>query len=229
MNYKVLYVEDEPTLAQIISEGLRSSGYEVVVAADGQQALEVFNSNIPDICILDIMMPIKDGYSLAQDIREKESNIPIIFLSAKSLPEDVIKGFKSGGNDYLRKPFNMGKLLVRMEGLLTRFGTLKEDNLPISSRKRFGACELDTLTQQLKTPIDTYSLSYKETALLELLLSHRNTLLERHVPLNKIWGDDSYYNARSMDVFMSHLRKMLKDDPSIQLMSIRGAGYKFIF
>lgn len=229
MNYKVLYAEDEPTLAHIISEGLRNNGYEVFAVANGQQALDIFMTSPPDICILDIMMPLKDGYSLAEDIRSMESKIPIIFISAKSLPQDVIKGFKSGGNDYIRKPFNMGELLVRMEELLTRFDTLKESSNLTSNRKRFGGCELNILTQQLKTPIDTYSLSYKETALLEILLAHRNILLERQVPLIKIWGDDNYYNARSMDVFMSHLRKMLKDDPSIQLMSIRGAGYKFIF
>jgi len=229
MKYKVLYAEDEPTLAQIISDGLLSSGYEVKVVADGQQALDLFKSNPPDICVLDIMMPVKDGYTLAEDIRKLNSIIPIIFLSAKSLPEDVIKGFKSGGNDYLRKPFNMGELLVRMEALLTRFGTPKVNDAPLSNRQLFGKCELDTVSQQLITPIGTYTLSYKETALLELLLEHRNTLLARQVPLLKIWGDDSFYNARSMDVFMSHLRKMLKDDPSIQLMSIRGAGYKLIF
>jgi DNA-binding response OmpR family regulator len=229
VKYRVLYAEDEPTLAQIISEGLFSSGYDVEVVPDGQRALHAFQANPPDICILDIMMPLKDGYTLAEDIRKLESSVPIIFLSAKSLPEDVIKGFKSGGNDYLKKPFNMGELLVRIEALLMRFGTTKEKETPSSNRQLFGKCELDTVSQQLITPVATYTLSYKETALLELLLEHRNTLLARQVPLLKIWGDDSFYNARSMDVFMSHLRKMLKDDPSLQLMSIRGAGYKLIF
>jgi DNA-binding response OmpR family regulator len=229
MKYKVLYAEDEPTLAQIISDGLRNSGYDVDVAADGHEALRLFESAPPDICVLDIMMPLKDGYSLAEDIRKTDSGTPIIFLSAKSLAEDVIKGFKSGGNDYLRKPFNMGELLVRMEALLTRSGAPAVKNAPLANRQQFGKCELDTVSQQLTTPLGTYTLSYKETALLELLLGHRNTLLTRQVALLKIWGDDSFYNARSMDVFMSHLRKMLKDDASIQLMSIRGAGYKLIF
>ncbi|OOQ59606.1 response regulator transcription factor [Mucilaginibacter pedocola] len=229
MKYKVLYAEDEPTLAQIISDGLRSSGYEVDLAADGKQALELYLAAPPDICVLDIMMPLKDGYSLAEDIRKQDSGIPIIFLSAKSLPEDVIKGFKSGGNDYLRKPFNMGELLVRMEALLTRFGNASTKDEPVSGRLAFGNCELDAVSQQLITPVATYSLSFKETALLKLLLQHRNNLLPRSVPLQEIWGDDSFYNARSMDVFMSHIRKMLKDDSAIQLMSIRGAGYKLIF
>ena len=229
MKYKVLYAEDEPTLSQIISDGLKSSGYEVEIAANGEEALQLYENSPPDICVLDIMMPLKDGYSLAEDIRKHDSGIPIIFLSAKSLPEDVIKGFKSGGNDYLRKPFNMGELLIRMEALLTRFGKTEAKAAASSNRKKFGNCELDTVSQRLTTPLGTYTLSYKETALLELLLENRNILLPRQVPLVKIWGDDSFYNARSMDVFMSHLRKMLKDDPAIQLMSIRGAGYKLIF
>ncbi|MGN8057632.1 response regulator transcription factor [Pedobacter sp. 22163] len=229
MSYKVLYAEDEPTLAQIISEGLRSSGYDVFLAKDGQHALEEFKRNPPDICVLDIMMPLKDGYALAEDIRRLKSNIPILFLSAKSMSQDVITGFKSGGNDYMRKPFDMGELLIRMEALLARLGSSADKTETVLSHRKFGGCKLDTVKQQLKTPKDSYTLSYKETELLILLLSHRNVLLERQVPLLKIWGDDSFYNARSMDVFMSHLRKMLKDDPDIQLMSIRGAGYKLIF
>lgn len=229
MKYKVLYAEDEPTLAQIIGDGLANSGYEVQLAADGQQALNAFQSNPPDICVLDIMMPLKDGYTLAEDIRKLNRGIPIIFLSAKSMPEDVIKGFKSGGNDYLRKPFNMGELLVRMEALLTRLGTTTVQDAPSATRIIFGECELDSVSQQLITPRGMHTLSYKEAALLELLIQHHNTLLPRQVPLIKIWGDDNFYNARSMDVFMSHLRKMLKDEPSVQLMSIRGAGYKLIY
>ncbi|WP_343693581.1 response regulator transcription factor [Chitinophaga sp.] len=224
MKYKVLYAEDELTLAQIISDGLRQSGYEVVLATDGSEALEKFQSTPPDICVLDVMMPLKDGYTLAEDIRKLDMGVPIIFLSAKSLPEDVIKGFKSGGNDYLRKPFNMGELLIRMESLLSRFGVKQETG----SLYTFGSCKLDPVTQELETSAARYTLSYKEAALLELLLQNKNTLVPRQVPLLKIWGDDTYYNARSMDVFMSHLRKMLKNEPGVQLMSIRGAGYKLI-
>lgn len=224
MKYKVLYAEDELTLAQIISDGLRQSGYEVVLATDGRQALDLFQHTPPDICVLDVMMPLKDGYTLAEDIRQLNAGVPIIFLSAKSLAEDVIKGFKSGGNDYLRKPFNMGELLIRMESLLSRFGVKEQGG----SAYEFGSCKLDPVTQELQTSAGRYTLSYKEAALLELLLQHKNTLVPRQVPLLKIWGDDTYYNARSMDVFMSHLRKMLKGEPGVQLMSIRGAGYKLI-
>lgn len=228
MKYKVLYAEDEATLAEIISDGLRNSGYEVQLAPDGQQALELFGSGQPDICVLDIMMPVKDGYTLAEDIRRLNSEVPIIFLSAKSLGDDVVKGFKSGGNDYLKKPFTMGELLVRMEALLKRFGNTAPQEAPSSNRKTFGNSALNTVSQELITPIAKYRISYKETAILELLLEHRNALLPRQTALLKIWGDDSYYNARSMDVFMSHLRKMLKDDLDVELMSIRGVGYKLI-
>lgn len=228
MKYKVLYAEDEPTLAQIIGDGLISSGYEVMLASDGQQVLELFRSDPPDICVLDIMMPVMDGYTAAEGIRKLNSGIPIIFLSARSMTDDVIKGFKSGGNDYLKKPFNMGELLIRMESLLNRFGSSQSQETEISAQQTFGNCFLDTVSQVLTTSQATHTLSYKETALLELLIQHRNTLLPRQVALLKIWGDDSFYNARSMDVFMSHLRKMIKDEPSVQLMSIRGVGYKLI-
>lgn len=228
MTYKILYAEDENTLAEIISDGLRSSGYIVTLAKDGQQAFDLFQSSAPDLCILDIMMPLKDGYTLAEDIRKLDKKIPIIFLSAKSLGEDVVKGFKSGGNDYLKKPFTMGELLVRIESLLTRFGDLEAQQSSSSSRTTFAGCELNTVNQELKTPKSLYKISYKETAILELLLENRNEVLHKQAALMKIWGDDSYYNSRSMDVFMSHLRKMLKDDNGIELMSIRGVGYKLI-
>lgn len=228
MKYKILYAEDEDTLAEIISDGLQSSGYNVVIAKDGKQAFQLFQDEVPDICILDIMMPLKDGYTLAEDIRKTDRKIPIIFLSAKSLGEDVVKGFKSGGNDYLKKPFTMGELLARVESLLSRFENSGPKHSPASNHKIFGACELNTLNQELKTPKECYKISYKETAILELLLENRNDVLQKQEALLKIWGDDSYYNSRSMDVFMSHLRKMLKDDPGIELMSIRGIGYKLI-
>jgi DNA-binding response OmpR family regulator len=229
MNHKILFAEDEHTLAKIVSEELVKSGYHVTVESDGKNAFEAFKKDQPDVCILDIMMPVMDGYTLAEHIRDLNTGVPILFLSAKALPEDVIRGFKSGGHDYLRKPFNMGELLVRTESLLMRSGVItrasKSDQPGVI---HFAGCTLDTMTQQLTTSVETYTLSFKETALLDLLLNHRNELIAKQVPLLKIWGDDSHYNARSMDVFMSHLRKMLKDEPGVQFMSIRGAGYRLI-
>nr|WP_315421013.1 response regulator transcription factor [uncultured Pedobacter sp.] len=225
---KVLYAEDEPFLARIVFDGLSSSGYEVNLALDGQLAWTQFQKNKPNICVLDIMMPQKDGYKLATEIRKSDPNIPIIFLSAKALTEDVVMGFKSGGDDYLKKPFSIDELLVRMESLLKRFGHTQKEESELAGKYQFMNCELDPVAQRLKTSVGEYSLSYKETVLLELLLKNRNSILEREDALIKIWGEDSFYNGRSMDVFMAHLRKLLKSEPQIQIISLRGVGYKLI-
>lgn len=229
MSYKVLYVEDEPFLAQIVSDGLRSSGYIVKHVSDGSLVFKEYQIFQPDICVLDIMLPTKDGYEIANELRTDNQQLPIIFLSAKTLTDDVIKGFKSGGNDYLKKPFSMDELLIRMEALLNRFTgevlTAKAGSITVHN---FGNCSLDTLHQKLKTTTAEHTLSFKEMALLEMMILHKNTILERQNILLKIWGDDSYYNSRSMDVFMTHLRKLLKDEPGIQIINIRSIGYKFI-
>lgn len=229
MSYKVLYVEDEPFLSRIVSDGLKASGYEVNVVADGRKALPAFESFAPDICVLDIMLPSKDGYTIAEEIRIINNKVPIIFLSAKSLTEDVVKGFKTGGNDYLKKPFSMDELLVRIAALLQRFsGEQEEQKLPKETVYRFAHCELDTVHQTLTTSKGRHTLSFKEAALLELLTQHKNDILERQHALLKIWNDDSYYNTRSMDVFMTHIRKLLKDEEGVQILSVRGVGYKMI-
>jgi DNA-binding response OmpR family regulator len=226
MKYKILYAEDEPFLAQIVSDNLTGKGFEVLRAADGQTALQLFKTANPDLCVLDIMMPLKDGYSLATDIRKINMEIPIIFVSAKSLEDDVVKGFKSGGNDYMRKPFSVIELIVRIEALLNRAGNQNAESQPL--KIAFGNSVLDTLSQQLQTPEATYDLSYREAALLELLLKYRNNVLERQEALLKIWGNDTTYNTNSMNVFMTHIRKLVRDDPDVQIMSIRGIGYKLV-
>jgi DNA-binding response OmpR family regulator len=229
MTLKVLYVEDEPFLSHIVSDGLKSSGYTVQVVADGNLVMDAYAALQPDICILDIMLPSKDGYTLAQELKAIDPNLPIIFLSAKVLTEDVVKGFKSGGNDYLKKPFSMEELLVRLEALLHRFGreTIGGDQQN-SKTYDFGTCQLDTVQQILTTSTGSHSLSFKESALLEMMILRKNDVLERQEALIKIWGDDNYYNTRSMDVFMTHLRKLLKDEPEIQIMNLRSIGYKLI-
>ena len=225
--YRILYAEDEPVLANIVSDGLKSSGYEVMVATNGKLALDLFKKYPPDICVLDVMMPLKDGYTLAEDIRKMDQNTPIIFLSAKSLGEDAVKGFKSGGNDYLKKPFSMDELTVRIEELLYRFN-IKDNERQLQTLFTFCGCVLDVASQRLNTTHGNYDISFKEAAMLRMLLLYRNAVLERKKLLLEIWGDDSHYNSRSMDVFMAHIRKMLKDEPGIQLMSIRGLGYKLM-
>lgn len=229
MSFKVLYVEDEPFLSRIVSDGLKSSGYTVQVVGDGNLVMDAYVALKPDICILDIMLPSKDGYVLAQELRAAQPDLPIIFLSAKVLTEDVVKGFKAGGNDYLKKPFSMEELLVRLEALLQRFGRNSTIHITEPSTVySFGHCQLDTVQQKLKTSTGEHSLSFKESALLEMMIPRKNDVLERQEALLKIWGDDNYYNTRSMDVFMTHLRKLLKDEPEIQIMNLRSIGYKLI-
>lgn len=229
MSLKVLYVEDEPFLSHIVSDGLKSSNYTVQVVADGNLVIDAYIAFQPDICILDIMLPSKDGYTVAKELKALEPDLPIIFLSAKVLTEDVVKGFKSGGNDYLKKPFSMEELLVRMEALLQRFGREINAEATITSTVySFGGCELDTVHQKLRTSTGEHSLSFKESALLEMMILRKNDVLERQEALIKIWGDDNYYNTRSMDVFMTHIRKLLKDEPGIQIMNLRSIGYKLI-
>ncbi|HTI09766.1 MAG TPA: response regulator transcription factor [Puia sp.] len=227
MSYKVLYVEDEPFLARIVSDGLKSSGYTVHVVSDGNLALGEYHALQPDICVLDIMLPSRDGYEIAAAIRAANARTPILFLSAKTLTEDVIKGFRSGGHDYLKKPFSMDELLIRMESLVKRFRGEKGE-LEKTTVYRFGHCHLDTLRQILTTSSGESALSFKEMALLEMMILHKNTVLERKMVLDKIWGEENYYNTRSMDVFLTHLRKLLKDEPGIQILNVRGIGYKFI-
>lgn len=229
MSLKVLYAEDEPFLARIVSDGLKNSGYTVQAVADGNLLMDAWFAFKPDICILDIMLPFKDGYTLAKELREAQPNLPIIFLSAKVLTEDVVKGFKSGGNDYLKKPFSMDELLVRMEALLLRFGADTPGPAVGNSKiYSFGNCRLDTVQQKLKTSSGEHSLSFKECALLEMMLLRKNDVLQRQEALQKIWGDDNYYNTRSMDVFMTHIRKLLADEAGVQIMNLRGVGFKLI-
>jgi len=229
MSLKVLYVEDEPFLSHIVSDGLKSSGYTVQVVGDGNLVMDAYASFLPDICVLDIMLPSKDGYTLAKELKTVQPDLPVIFLSAKVLTEDVVKGFKSGGNDYLKKPFSMEELLVRMEALLQRFGRATAAGPDIQNTVyHFGSCQLDTVQQKLKTSTGEFALSFKESALLEMMIIRKNDVLERQEALIKIWGDDNYYNTRSMDVFMTHIRKLLKDEPDIQIMNLRSIGYKLI-
>lgn len=229
MSFKVLYVEDEQFLAKIVSDGLKKSGYEVQLISDGGLVIEAFKAFEPDICLLDIMLPSKDGFEIARELRVFAPNVPIIFLSAKVQSEDVVKGFKSGGNDYLKKPFSIDELLIRMESLLDRFdpdkNPEKEKNTTVY---QFGKCTLDTVQQVLKTSSEEHFLSFKECALLELLIINKNDVLERKKALLQIWEEDSYYNSRSLDVFMSQLRKLLKKESDLKILTLRGIGFKLI-
>lgn len=222
---RILYVEDEPALGKIVKESLQSRNYEIVMSEDGLSALNLFRQTEPDICVLDIMLPKMDGYSLAKEIRKLSPLIPIIFLTAKSQVEDVVKGFQTGGNDYLKKPFSLEELIVRIENLLTLTKSQK-----IQGRQEivFGKYVLYPSRFELQSPNgEIKRLSHKENGILGLLLENINRTTGRKDILFAFWGDDSYFNSRNLDVYITKLRDYLKADPNIQIITIKGIGYYF--
>ncbi|HPF12008.1 MAG TPA: response regulator transcription factor [Flavobacteriaceae bacterium] len=219
----ILLAEDEPSLGQIVKESLETQGYQVSLCKDGQQALEVFQKDAPDILVLDVMMPKKDGFTLARDIRKHNTQVPILFLTAKSQTQDVVEGFQLGGNDYLKKPFSMEELIVRIQNLL-RSNQLQENTAVALGNYSFHF-KKQWLQFQDEKPL---SLTHREAHLLFHLYHHRNTILDRSVILKKLWNDDDFFSARSMDVFITKLRKKLKKDPNIQIINVRGYGYKLV-
>jgi len=221
---KILLAEDEPALGQIIKESLETRNFEVLLCQNGKQALETYQSEKPELLVLDVMMPIKDGFTLAKEIRTEDEQIPIIFLTSKSQTADVVEGFTIGGNDYLKKPFSMEELIVRINALLKR--TQAQQNAgPI----QIGNLIFDLKKQTLTFEDEPVSLTHREAHLLHHLIENKNQVLERSFILNKLWGNDDFFNARSMDVFITKLRKKLKKDPTIQILNVRGFGYKMIY
>ena len=221
---KILLAEDEPSLGQIIKESLETRNFEVLLCSNGEEAYKVYKSENPLLLVLDVMMPIKDGFTLAKEIRTENPDIPIIFLTAKSQTEDVVEGFTIGGNDYLKKPFSMEELIVRINALLKRNKKISNtESIPIGNF----IFNLKNQTLQLNSNIET--LTHREAHLLFHLIENKNQVLERSFILKKLWGDDDFFNARSMDVFITKLRKKLKDDPAIKILNVRGFGYKLIF
>lgn len=221
---KVLYVEDEIFLAKIVSDSLQGRGYEVVMESDGGKAVQAFLDSKPDVCVLDIMLPNKDGFAIADEIREKDGTVPIIFLSARSQSSDVVNGFKVGANDYIRKPFSIEELIVRIENVL-RNKTATPDEQDVV---RFGVYTFHTKRQVLTHGSEQKKLSYRETELLRLLYENHEKIVERSEILNLLWGSDSFFNSRNLDVYITKLRNYLKHDPSIQIITIKGIGYRFV-
>jgi len=220
---KVLLAEDETSLGMIVKESLESRDFTVFYAENGKEALDIYKKESPDILVLDIMMPIKDGFTLAKEIRIENKAIPIIFLTAKSQTNDVLEGFKHGGNDYLKKPFSMEELIVRIKGLLNRID-LKTAPVHI----KIGDYLFNATKQTLTFSGEAQQLTHREAQLLLALFEKKNQVLDRGFILNKLWGSDDFFNARSMDVFISKLRKKLKQDKNIQILNVRGFGYKLI-
>ncbi len=222
---KILIVEDESTLSMIIRDVLEKQGYEVFQAVNGNEGLRLFYECHPDLVVADIMMPQLDGLSMTQQIRQNDKRTPILFLTAKSKTEDVVKGFETGGSDYLKKPFGMDELLVRIKALLNRDQT-KEENI---TSYKIGGYDFDTIHQTLHYKGQVENLSHRETAILERLCKNQNYILENQAVLLELWGDDNFFNLRSLHVFIVKLRKKLSKDRSIQILNIRGIGYRLIF
>lgn len=221
---KILYVENEPFLGRIVKESLEVRDFNVRMVSDGKLVLATFNEVNPDICVLDIMLPNVDGYSLAKEIRKQNPSVPIIFVTAKTQTEDLLKGFEMGGNDYLRKPFSMEELIVRINNLL------QLTNKATTSTKesvRLGKFEFIPNRYELKINSHVRKLSAREAVLLQILAENQNATIARKDLLLKVWGDDSFFNSRNMDVYITKLRDYLKEDPSIEIITIKGVGYHF--
>lgn len=224
---KILYVEDEPFLGRIVKESLESRSFQVRMIRDGAQALQAYRDFQPHVCVLDVMLPNRDGFSIGQDIREEDPRVPIMYLTAKNQTEDVLQGFKSGGNDYLRKPFSMEELIVRVQNLLQ-----------LSNRQPPAAAPGQTITlgqftflpnkYELHFQDQLRTLSHRETELLQILCNHQNRIVQRKHILQKIWGDDSFFNSRNLDVYITKMRDYLKKDPSLRIVTIKGIGYHFV-
>jgi DNA-binding response OmpR family regulator len=221
---KILYVEDEPALARIVSEALHSRGYDVVAESRGDAAVARFKEAVPDVCVLDVMLPGRDGFSIADDIRELNTQVPIIFLTAKSAVSDVVTGFKKGGNDYIRKPFSLEELIVRIENVLKGGNTAEAGGDEVI----IGAYTFQKIRQVLTHGGEQRKLSYRESELLKLLYENRDHVVERRDILNLLWGSDSFFNSRTLDVYITKLRNYFKQDPSIEIITIKGIGYRFV-
>ncbi len=221
----ILLVEDEPHLAKVVKDSLEQAGYKVVHAMDGKKAYNFFQNQHFDLYILDVMLPGTDGFTLARQIKAQQENMPVLFLTARTTTADVIEGYRSGGNDYLKKPFSLEELFLRVRELLKRnsaYATI-ERSFQIGNYVFTPAKQLLQLESH-----PAIKLSYRETQLLLLLVQHKNSLLDRKQALVILWGEDSYFHTRTMDVFMTKLRKYLGQDANVEIINIRGLGYKLI-
>ncbi len=222
----VLLAEDEPTLAFIIKDTLERRDFQVTIAPNGEEALRIFFELKPDILVADIMMPRMDGYTLTKHIRQSDRKTPILFLSARSKTEDVVAGFETGGSDYLKKPFGMEELIVRIKSLLNRMQETPEQAPHIYTVSEY---RFNPVNQKLIHPSRTVTLSHRESAILERLCANHNNIVQNKAVLIELWGDDNFFNTRSLHVFIVKLRKHLALDPRIRIVNVRGVGYKLLY
>ncbi len=226
---KVLYIEDELFLGKIVKESLESRGFEVFMEDDGAKAFDLFTKTQPNICVLDVMLPNKDGFTIADEIRTVNDEVPIIFLTAKVQTEDVVKGFAMGANDYIRKPFSMEELIVRIQNALKNKSIESDQpNKPTPDNVQLGSYQFHLKRQTLSNGNEEKKLSYRESELLKLLYQHRDVIIDRRDILNLLWGNDSFFNSRNLDVYITKLRSYLKNDHSLEIITIKGIGYRFV-
>lgn len=223
---KVLYVEDELFLGKIVKESLESRGFEVIMESDGAKATAAFKKSAPDVCVLDVMLPNKDGFTIADEIRELNEEVPVIFLTAKTQTEDVVKGFSIGGNDYIRKPFSMEELIVRIQNALRN--KIEGPKKITGDNVTMGKYTFQLNRQVLNDGKEDRKLSYRESELLKLLYENRDKIIDRKDILNLLWGNDNFFNSRNLDVYITKLRGYLKEDPSLEIITIKGIGYRFV-
>jgi len=226
MNTKVLYVEDELFLGKIVRESLLGRGFDVQMESDGAKVINAYKQFQPDVCVLDIMLPNKDGFEIAEEIRRLNVEMPILFLTAKTQTADVVKGFTLGGNDYIRKPFSMEELIIRIENVLRK----KITKSPATQQEgfRIGKYQFYTNRQTLIKGKEEKKLSYRESELLKLLYENRDGIIDRKDILTLLWGNDSFFNSRNLDVYITKLRGYLKEDQALQIITIKGIGYRFV-
>ena len=227
-NAKLLVVEDDPNLGQILQEYLEVKGYSTQLETDGEAGLQAYRKDSFDLCLLDVMLPLKDGFTLAQEIRQEDKNIPIIFLTAKSLKEDTLHGLRLGADDYISKPFSLEELLLRIRAILKRSKPQEKEEAAADAPMQIGQFIFFPQQQELRLQEKQMNLTAKEAALLKMLAEQEGRTLNRTDALKAIWHDDSYFNARSMDVYITKLRKILKEDPELQILSVRGEGFKLV-
>lgn len=226
---KVLLAEDELSLAHIVRESLEERDFKVILSVDGEQALQNYHQHKPDILVLDVMMPKMDGFEVAKKIRSTDTQTPIIFLTARSQTKDVITGFELGANDYLKKPFSVEELIIRIKVLLTSHRMLLPDNKPKNNHNEIGNLLFDAGRNTIEQGLTKWGITARESELLNLLYKNKHQVVPKSILLNTIWGDDNFFNARSLDVFITRLRRHLGADPNVQIINIRGIGYKLVY
>jgi DNA-binding response OmpR family regulator len=228
MKKKILYVEDEPFLGKVVKETLEFRGYEVLLKNDGAKVLAGFDEFSPDVCVLDVMLPNVDGFTLCNKIREKHPRMPVIFLTAKNQTEDVVRGFDVGGTDYIRKPFSIEELILRIENQLKLHRNLSPEISGDKEIFRLGNFEYSPTEYELRSDGKIIRLSNREAQVLNMLVAHANEIVDRKKLLKDVWGDDSFFNSRNLDVYIRKLRDYFLTDPDIRIITLKGTGYRFV-